>query len=86
MRLVDSRGGAQEEKLIGGVQQLSEGLAKAIGMEHVVTILRKKNENKKMKSPVRKIVQEVKEKETVCHVFADNPNDDGKSCIIYKAK
>lgn len=41
MRLVDSRGGAQEEKLIGGVQQLSEGLARTIGLEYVVKISRK---------------------------------------------
>ena len=38
MRMVDANNGAQEEKLVGGTQQVSEGLGKFIGMEKIVSI------------------------------------------------
>jgi len=45
MRLLDCKGGAQEERLVGGTQQLSNGLGKIIGMDKI-----------KFNSPVRKIL------------------------------
>jgi len=54
MKLLDVKGGAQEERLKGGTQQLSEGLGKIIGLKNI-----------KLNSPARKIVH--KDNQVIVH-------------------
>jgi len=57
MRLLDCKGGAQEERLVGGTQQISNKLGRLIGMESI-----------KFNAPVRKIHQNEKQVTIHCDI------------------